>query len=74
MWGQLAVALVLAIVGYALAPRPPKPKPASLEDVQVPTAEEGRPVPVVFGTVRVTGSNVIWYGDLSTSKIKEGGK
>jgi hypothetical protein len=70
--------IVLAIsitVSIALAPKPPQPKPASLADFDVPTAEEGRPIPVVFGTVTVTGPNVIWYGDLRTQAIRsKGGK
>jgi len=74
MWFQLGIALVIAAIGYALAPKPPTPKPASIQDIDIPTAEEGRPVPVVFGTVTVTGPNVIWYGDLSTKKIKKSSK
>lgn len=70
---QLAVLVVSSYVSAALAPKPPKPKPASLTDFDVPTAEEGRPIPVVFGTVWVTGPNVIWYGDLSTKAIKTSG-
>jgi len=29
---------------------------------------------VIFGKVRVTGPNVVWYGDLNTIAIKGGGK
>ena len=48
---------------------------ASLSDVDAPTAEEGRPIPVVFGTVLLRGSNVVWYGDLEADPIKKkGGK
>ena len=50
MW-YLVVIVVAALVSVALAPKPPEPKPASLSDVDAPTAEEGRPIPVVFGTV-----------------------
>lgn len=67
---QLAVLVVSAYVSAALAPKPPKPKPASLTDFEIPTAEEGRPIPVVFGTVWVTGPNVIYYGGLRTKPIK----
>lgn len=72
---QLAILVVSAYVSAALAPKPPKPKPASLTDFDIPTAEEGRPIPVVFGTVWVTGPNVMDFGDLSTKAIKQkGGK
>lgn len=69
------VLVVAAVISYALAPKPPAPPPPALEDFTVPTAEEGKPVPVVFGEVWITGPNVIWYGDLSTTPIrKKGGK
>lgn len=46
-----------------------------LSDVDAPTAEEGRPIPVVFGTVLLRGANVVWYGDLEAEPIrKKGGK
>ena len=64
MW-YLVVIVVAALVSVALAPKPPEPKPASLSDVDAPTAEEGRPIPVVFGTVLLRGANVVWYGDLA---------
>lgn len=71
----LAILIIATFVAVALAPKPPIPKPASLADFAVPTADEGRPIPVVFGTVTVTGSNVIWYGNLTSEAItKEGGK
>lgn len=75
MWINLAMLVVSALVSYALSPKPPGPTPASIEDVDAPTAEDGRPIPVVFGTVWLAGQNVIWYGDLSVVPIvKSGGK
>lgn len=70
---QLAVLVVTNLISSALAPKPPKPKPALISDFDVPVAELGRPVPVIFGTVLVRGPNVIWYGDLSTTPIKTKG-
>jgi uncharacterized membrane protein len=75
MWAQIFILVISAILSYALAPKPPQPKPASIEDFDVPVAEEGRPIPVVFGTVTLTGANVLWYGDLRSTPIKsKGGK
>ncbi len=72
---QLLLLVVSYFVSAALAPKPPKPKPAALEDFDIPVAEQGRPVPVIFGTVLLTGPNVLWYGALRTTAIKEkGGK
>lgn len=64
------VALVLAV---ALAPSPPQQKPATLDEFQMPTAEPGRPIPVVFGTYVVKSPNVVWYGDLMSEPIKTSG-
>lgn len=63
------------VISYALAPKPPAPKPPELSDLQAPTAEEGKPIPVVFGDTWIKGSNVVWYGDLRTTPIvKKAGK
>ena len=71
----LVVLIVSSLISAALAPKPPEPKPATLTDVEVPTAEEGRPIPVVFGVVMLRGANVVWYGDLEADPIKKkGGK
>lgn len=66
------VALVLAV---AYMPKPQTQKPAGFDEIQAPTAEEGREIPVLFGTRDVNGPNVVWYGDLQTVAIKKkGGK
>lgn len=50
-------------------------KPPALQDFSVPTAEDGRGVAMVFGTVWIDDSNIIGYGDLRTTPIKaDGGK
>jgi hypothetical protein len=72
-WVQLILLVVSYIVSAALAPKPPAPKPAALEDFDIPVAEQGRPIPVVFGTMLITGANVLWYGDLRTTPIKSSG-
>lgn len=51
-----------------LVPKPKKTKPPETTDMENPTAEAGRPWPVVFGTVTVKGINCLWYGDKSTRK------
>jgi len=67
--------IITTAISYLLAPKPEKPKPASLRDFDIPTADEDRPIPVVFGTVTITGPNTVWYGDLRTVPIKsKGGK
>lgn len=72
---QLALLVVSYFISAALAPKPPQPKPAALEDFDIPLAEEGSPLAVVFGTVLITSPTLMWYGDLRTTAIKEkGGK
>lgn len=72
---QIVIVIVAAIVAIAMAPKPPMPKPAALEDFDVPTAEEGRPIAKVFGEVLIKDPNNLWYGDLSSEPIKKkGGK
>ncbi|MGH9892449.1 MAG: phage tail protein, partial [bacterium] len=40
-------------------------------DFNFPTAIEGRVVPLIWGTVKLDGPNVVWYGDFRQKKIKE---
>jgi hypothetical protein len=75
----IGVMLILMVVSTTLsillAPKPPSAKAATLEDFSAPTAEQDRPIPVIFGTVWITGPNVVWYGDLRTEGIPApGGK
>lgn len=75
IWGYVIVLIISVVVSYALAPKPPQPPKPSLEDFDFPTAEEGRPIPVVFGTAWISGPNILWYGDLDTEAIRvKGGK
>lgn len=43
---------------------------ATAGKLDTPTADEGSPIPVVFGTVLVKQPNVVWYGDAATTPIK----
>lgn len=68
--------IVMMALSYAYAAatakKPPKPnhaKPASLEQFNTPTAEEGRPIQVLFGKRYVEGPNVVHFGNLRTSAI-----
>jgi hypothetical protein len=61
------------VVGVLLAPHPRGPQPSALGDFSVPTAEEGRAIPVVFGTCMIKGGNTVWWGDLKSVAVKTGG-
>lgn len=59
----LLIGLALNIIAYLLLPKPKTAKPEAAKDLDDPTAEAGRPIPVVFGTITVKGLNVLWFGD-----------
>lgn len=73
MWGLFLAFAVFSILAALLAPKQQtdKPKPSSLGDFQFPTAEEGRAVPIIMGTVKMKAPNVTWYGDLGTVEMTE---
>lgn len=61
MWPQLAFAIVMAVISYALQPRPKMPVPAAATEMDNPTASAGTPLPVVFGTMTVKSANFLGY-------------
>jgi uncharacterized membrane protein len=70
IWILIAAVIASVAISFLLMPKVKAPKPPSLDDYDNPTAEAGRPVPVVFGTIMVKGLNVLWYGNkhIRTSK------
>lgn len=70
-WELVIYALVAFAISYALAPKPPQPALPAVGEIEAPTAEEGRPLGVVFGTVWVSGPNVVFYGDTSVEPIQK---
>lgn len=73
MWVQLAIFVVSMVLSYVLAPKPPAPQAPPVGQEQAPTAQEGTPIPVVFGEVLVKNSNVVWYGDIRVDPIMSDG-
>ena len=68
--------VVVVVLAFALQPKPaPAVLPPSLDDIEIPTVGQGKPVPKVFGKRIVTSPNIVWYGDLGYNDIrKKGGK
>ncbi len=70
------IAIMMAMswaVSASLIKAPPKNKfapPTGIEQFNLPTAEEGRPIQVLFGKKYITGPNVVWYGDLKSEAIQ----
>jgi hypothetical protein len=72
-WIQLIVLVFLTVLMEILRPKPEftDAKPSGIGDFQLPTASEDRRVPLLWGTVKVKGPNVVWYGDLYQQPIIE---
>lgn len=67
----MAAMFVLSMIAMArMQPKAGKPTAAGLEDFSFPSAAE-RPIQVLAGTRRISGPNVLWYGDLRNSAIKQ---
>ena len=69
-WVVALISLAIQIVAYIIMPKPKAPKPEAAQDLQNPTAEAGRPIPVPFGTITVKGVNILWFGDKSIRTYK----
>ncbi len=72
-WVTVLIYIVGTLLYEVLRPKPKfdAPTPSALGDFQFPTIGEGRPIPVVWGTCKVAGPMVTWYGDLEVQAIKE---
>jgi len=72
-WIMLLINVITFLVTELLRPKPniEDAKPSGLGDFNVPTATEGRAVPLIWGRVKVSGPNVVWYGDLVADPITE---
>ncbi len=77
-WVMALVYIVGTVLYEVLRPKPQfdAPTPSSLGDFQFPTIGEGRTIPMVWGTCKLAGPMVTWYGDLRiqaiTKKVKTG--
>lgn len=75
IWLNIAYALVMMIASYAISyytARKSKGNEAQVGNMEVPTAEAGKTIPVIFGTILVKDANVIDYFDAKTEEIKSG--
>ena len=72
-WTQLIIWAVGTLLMELVRPKPQieDARPAGLGDFSFPTATEGRCVPIVWGSVKITGPNVVWYGNYRIEEITE---
>lgn len=66
---MMAMMVLSMYLSIKMQKKPEKPTAAGLEDFSFPSAAE-RPIQVLAGTRRISGPNVLWYGDLRTTAIK----
>lgn len=71
VWQWVAQIALSLLLSYVLRPKPQTRPAPSLEEVEVPVAEEGKPIPVIFGRVHVQDANVVWYGNFKTDEIRQ---
>lgn len=67
---SIAISVAITVVAYLIMPKPKQPKPEAAKDMEGPTADQGRPIPVVFGTMIVKGINCLGYWDKSSKTYK----
>lgn len=67
---QVLIAIAMQVLALVMTPRPKGPKPAEVEQGENPTAEAGKPIPKLWGTARVSETNVIGFWDKSTRQYK----
>lgn len=77
-WLTLLYWVIVTAITIALTPKPEfeNAKAAKLGDFRFPKTEEGSPVALWWGKLRLRAPNVMWYGDLEArpiiKKIKTG--
>lgn len=68
---QLIIAVISAIISYALRPKIEPPKPGEMNS---PTVEDGRAIPEVHGTVWIEDEFLLAWKVVGRVPIKTGGK
>lgn len=68
---QILVSVVLIVAAMLLMPKA-KSTAEDPADFEGPSASDSKPIPVVFGTVKIKAPNCLWFGDIGTitKKVK----
>lgn len=72
-WILMLINIGLQLAYELIRPKPEidSPDPSSLGDFKIPTIGEGRVIPIVWGTCKIGGPMLTWYGDLEVVAIKK---
>lgn len=73
VWWNIAMLVFSLVLSYLLRPDPSQKdaKYKAIEESDVPTADAGKEIPVLFGRRWLKSPNVVWYGDIRIEPIKE---
>lgn len=67
---QLITMIASVLISAALAPKPTRPEPATLQDFDIPQIDEGTPQCVVFGECWTSDWQVLGKGNFRTKDVK----
>ena len=71
---NIFIAFILNVIAYVILPKPKRQRPEITDqrrDLETPTADTGRPIPVAFGTVNILAPNVLHVTDKHAVQISE---
>lgn len=70
-----SIGLLIAsyVIQALITPETEKPKPATIDEFDLPQTKEGTPQAVIFGDVWISDWIVLWYGNLRNSPVKSSG-
>lgn len=75
MWWQIAINIAFVALAAALYRPPPGPQARTINDLDVPKANEGDAIYDIAGTCWIEDAHVVWHGDFASKGIyKKGGK
>lgn len=66
----ILIAVALTVVAYLIMPKAKAPQPVGTKDMESPTAEAGREIPVPFGTLTIKSPNCLWSGEKGRRSFK----
>ena len=66
---MIVIWVALMVVSYLLRPKPATPTSPDPGEAKATVVDAASPVPVLFGTRKLTSANCVWYGDVGTTPI-----
>ena len=69
-WEYFVYAIVMLTVSFLLQRKPKMSPPQAQEFQEVPTAQEGESIVVLFGTRDIKSPSGVWYGEVAAEAIK----